>query len=318
MHCAAIDGRTNVAELLVSRKADVNAKANDGWTPLHLAAQGGYPQEPVARLLLANNADVNGRANDGQTPLHVAAAHGTDTRMVKLLLDNMGDINARDNAGNTPLHLAARGGHKDIVELLIANKAEVNAGNIHGDTPLRMAVLNGHNTAAEFLRQHGGNEAVRLPPPQAATQTQGQQGSAVKTGNIAYSRVVIRNGALVLKDVHDSYEGDGWIAGTVVSLTAKALVVSASGTVLAGSAAAKNKEYTLAVDEKTSVCIAQKPVASSLMAISGLQLGQRVSVAFRKGTQTADRIVDQSYEIVTRMATPLSASPTRPSMPECD
>ena len=40
-------------ELLLANKAEVNAKGNRDWTPLHAAATGG--DGDVAELLLANN-----------------------------------------------------------------------------------------------------------------------------------------------------------------------------------------------------------------------------------------------------------------------
>ena len=41
MHYAAREGRKDVVELLLASKADVNAKSEDGWTPLHEAADTG-------------------------------------------------------------------------------------------------------------------------------------------------------------------------------------------------------------------------------------------------------------------------------------
>jgi ankyrin repeat protein len=55
-------------ELLLAGKADVNGKASNGVTPLHLAAFNG--NKDVAELLLANHADVNAKDNHGWTPLH--------------------------------------------------------------------------------------------------------------------------------------------------------------------------------------------------------------------------------------------------------
>jgi ankyrin repeat protein len=60
--------------LLLANKADVNAKAVDGVTPLHVAAQS--PLKDLAELLLANKADVNAKDNEGKTPLQYALSKG--------------------------------------------------------------------------------------------------------------------------------------------------------------------------------------------------------------------------------------------------
>jgi len=68
--------RTAVAELLITKGADVNAKNKDGITPLHLAAA--FGEKDVAEKLLARKAEVNARDNDGGTPLHYAVAQGRE------------------------------------------------------------------------------------------------------------------------------------------------------------------------------------------------------------------------------------------------
>ena len=61
----------NVAELLLGNKAKVNARDNDGLTPLHYAVV--FPgHKDMVELLLANKADVNAKAKNGWTPLHLA------------------------------------------------------------------------------------------------------------------------------------------------------------------------------------------------------------------------------------------------------
>jgi len=54
---AATNGRKDVAELLLSKGADVNARGRLDCTPLHLAAINGH--KDVAELLLSKGADVN-------------------------------------------------------------------------------------------------------------------------------------------------------------------------------------------------------------------------------------------------------------------
>ena len=152
LHWAAFCGHKDMAELLLSNKAEVNAKDGFDNTPLHAAAWGGY--KDVAELLLANKADVNARNSEGRMPLHYAAIHGHKD-VVELLLTNRADVNARNNNGWTPLHFAKT---KEIAEMLIAHGADVNARNKKGQTPLHYAAMGGYKGVAELLRQHGGRD----------------------------------------------------------------------------------------------------------------------------------------------------------------
>jgi ankyrin repeat protein len=63
-----------VAGLAWWSNAQVNAKNDNHWTPLHKAAEGG--QNDVAELLLAKGAEVNAKDMFGETPLRRAAAYG--------------------------------------------------------------------------------------------------------------------------------------------------------------------------------------------------------------------------------------------------
>jgi hypothetical protein len=71
----------------------------------------------VAKLLIADKADVNAQANNGATPLHLAAAKG-NKGIVELLLANKANIDATDHDGWSPLHSAVTWGQKDVEALL--------------------------------------------------------------------------------------------------------------------------------------------------------------------------------------------------------
>ena len=60
---------------------------------------------------------MNAKGNDGATPLHWAAENGMD-RIAALLLDKGADINAEDNQGETPLDRANKKGHNAVASLL--------------------------------------------------------------------------------------------------------------------------------------------------------------------------------------------------------
>jgi cytohesin len=144
-----------VAELLISKGADVNAKGEREATPLLLAAQ--HP--PTAEMLILKGADVNAKDKDGHTPLHAAAFGFGGEGLTKLLIDKGADVNAKDWYGETPLHVAAYGpfDRKDIAELLIDKGADINAKTEAQWTPLLMAIFKGNERVAELLISKGAD-----------------------------------------------------------------------------------------------------------------------------------------------------------------
>jgi cytohesin len=150
---SALKGQADIADLLLAKGANVNARDKSGATPLHQAALKG--NLAFVTLLLQHGADVNARDGDGATPLHNAALSG-HREVAALLLDKGADREARDTeTGATPLYQAAAWGRTALVELLIKRGADVNARNKGGDTPLAAAVKNGFPEAAAILKQHG-------------------------------------------------------------------------------------------------------------------------------------------------------------------
>jgi len=134
--------------------AGTDVKRDDPFTPLHWAALHGHKE--IAELLITNGADVNATTAWGSTPLHKAAQYG-HKEIVELLIAKGADVNAKagdNDTGDTPLHKAAFNNHKEIAELLIAKGADVNVKDDFGRTPLDKAKYKPE--IADLLRKHGG------------------------------------------------------------------------------------------------------------------------------------------------------------------
>ena len=60
---------------------------------------------------------MNARREDGFTPLHVASMYGS-LEVARLLIEHGADMGAKDNEGKTPFQVALR---SDMAELLSEN-----------------------------------------------------------------------------------------------------------------------------------------------------------------------------------------------------
>jgi hypothetical protein len=135
-----------------------------GETPLHIAAERGLTG--VVAQLLAASASPSARANDGCTPLHLAA-HSCTTDghvdiMHQLLLGKDGSwaTLALNKRGETPMHLACKAGHLPAVEVLLGQPKEGwRALRLHdhaGKTPGDWAVERGHRHVSPLLNEWEG------------------------------------------------------------------------------------------------------------------------------------------------------------------
>ncbi len=90
--------------------------------PLAYAAMGGHTE--VIEVLLRFKAEVNDVDRRGRIALHHAALKGSRAAC-KVLIDNGAMIFAGDHQGNMPLHLAAMNNHLDAVDLLASMGQEL-------------------------------------------------------------------------------------------------------------------------------------------------------------------------------------------------
>ncbi len=102
---ATVNGNENVCKLMVlsyfgyyniikklieKSQSVVNEQNYNGYTPLHMAVEGGYNN--IIELLIKYGSDVNVTTNDGVSPLFLAVKKGY-IEVVKVLLHNMADAN---------------------------------------------------------------------------------------------------------------------------------------------------------------------------------------------------------------------------------
>ncbi|MBU4201116.1 MAG: ankyrin repeat domain-containing protein [Verrucomicrobia bacterium] len=158
LHIAAGSNRKEMAQFLIAKKADINARDHLGMTPLHWAAYKGH-QEMVV-LLLKHNAEINTADIHGLTPLHLATTYGHDN-IITLLLDYGANLNARTyDQGMTPIHWAAFCGHTEGLKPLLKHGADINTRDNEGNTPLTWAEEYLHVNMARLIARKGGKRHI--------------------------------------------------------------------------------------------------------------------------------------------------------------
>ena len=148
---------SSVVRMLEMRSIDVEAKGGEyGMTCLQTAAQNGHLS--ICRLLIDKGAQVEAKDNTDWTPLHWAANAG-HVEIVRLLCDRGADVEARNRWGRRPLQSAAYHGHISVVkELIEVRNAEINARINGGWTALWWARLYDKADIAAYLVSRGGVE----------------------------------------------------------------------------------------------------------------------------------------------------------------
>lgn len=155
LHTACSLDQRRIAELLIAARADVNAPAAHGVTPLFASASVG--SDAIVHALFAAGASIDTpRSVDGATALAVAAEAGRES-MVDLLCLLGANVNVRlYGCGATPLHLAAQNGHVGVAQVLHGYGACLDTRrHSDGATPLLLAVVHKHMRLAEFLCKQG-------------------------------------------------------------------------------------------------------------------------------------------------------------------
>ncbi|MCP5499551.1 MAG: ankyrin repeat domain-containing protein [Leptospiraceae bacterium] len=189
LHLSAQFGYLDIVKKIIQKKADVNAKAANGSTPLMLAlyAQKSnvvdylkdlsdlnvidekdsglihygaeYGTAKFIQFLISKKVDINARTKWGQTAIFLALNSYTEygPEIVKLLIQNKADATYKDDSGWEMIHHAAHHGNADLLRYLISQGIDLHKKEPENETPIILAFKQKHWKAVTVLAQNGGD-----------------------------------------------------------------------------------------------------------------------------------------------------------------
>ena len=147
-----------IAELLIEKGADIEAKDDDGINALVYAST--YNNEEMVKFLLEKGADANTvceieneHIDISPTPLMNAAYRG-NTNIINMLLENGADINYTTDYGMTALMMAASFNQFEAAKVLLENNADTSITDEDGYTALDLAKSEDYKDIVELLEKY--------------------------------------------------------------------------------------------------------------------------------------------------------------------
>lgn len=161
LHVASENGFKEIVLMLLENGAVVDCQAGSTKdTALILACHNGHID--VADILLSKGADVNWQNCYGNAPLHESAKLG-DCALCNLLISEGAVLDIVNNKGSTPLHFFCYSDTKniDIAQLLLDGGARLESRDSRGCTPALAAVINGKLELLKYFEAEGADMQAR-------------------------------------------------------------------------------------------------------------------------------------------------------------
>lgn len=212
LHYAAIRQNENMMKILIEAGAELDAKNDDGQTPLSEGlerASYAHQRLPLARTLLEAGANPGLPQEGLYNPLHFSIVY-SEPEITEELLKAKANPNARDylasalqssgtqdialkllkagarldTAGSFPGHKAAKYGSDDVLRLLKERGLDLKETNDTGSSLLHIAAENGKLKTVELLLQEGIDINLRDGGGATALHRAAQNGHASVVGKL--------------------------------------------------------------------------------------------------------------------------------------
>ncbi len=156
---AVKSGDLSIINGLLVYKANPDLQDHDGWTAAMYGVRSNEPK--IFRLLAKYKADFNKVNKDGLSALALAIVDNKANAAVAMLDNNANPDLAMGEAKYTALMLAVKKSNLQLAQTLLQYKANPNTRNAAGLTPLMIAAFDNQESLVSLLLKSGANPALK-------------------------------------------------------------------------------------------------------------------------------------------------------------
>ena len=195
---AAIDGRADVARLLLARGADPNRVDSADNSALCAAMYSPRSNVETVQVLVQGGARIVGSGNPALACLNGAA---NEKAKAKFLLDHGATVSTRTLAGEPVFIFYSRWGFTEAVQLLIQSGADVDVASGDGRTALMEAAENGRYDTVRALLEANANPCAKDGNGQTALEL--AKRSFVRKGSAGDGSDSVAKAVMLLQSAQD-------------------------------------------------------------------------------------------------------------------